>query len=140
MVRRLATSFADPFACHEIPIVAATPESLKGYGYLVDDFATAKIEIVRWPAQGWRPVDPDTGDEGGTTEGHFSFEWKGDVLFGRNDAVNDSYLIGWTRDPREASEAAETTDRDLLRLREKLERTCRCSIAELAKIAETWEP
>jgi hypothetical protein len=58
---------------------------------------------VRWPAQGWRPVDPDSGDEGGTTEGHFSFFWKGDVLYGQNHAVNDSYLIGWTQ-IREASE------------------------------------
>jgi ureidoglycolate lyase len=110
-VRRHAHAYANPFDCHEIPIVEATPESLKGYGYLVDDFATAKIEIVRWPAQGWRPVDPDTGDEGGTTEGHFSFEWKGEVLFGRNEAVNDSYLIGWTRDPFQASEIVPNPDR-----------------------------
>src|SRR5215510_14351169 len=110
-VRRIAHEFADPFDCHEIPIVEATNESLKGYGLLVDDFATAKIEIVRWPAQGWRPVDPDTGDEGGTTEGHFSFEWKGDILYGRNEAVNDSYLIGWTKDPSKASDHAPNPDR-----------------------------
>ena len=34
------------------------------------------IEIVRWPAQGTRPVDPDTGDQGGTTEGVFVSEWE----------------------------------------------------------------
>ena len=35
--------------------------------------------------------------------------------------------------------AEETTDPDLLRLRERLERACGCTIAELAKAAETWE-
>ena len=52
-------------------LVHATPETLKGYGNLVGDFEAQKIEIVRWPAQGWRPVDSDSGDEGGTTEGIF---------------------------------------------------------------------
>lgn len=89
----------------------ATPESLEGYGHLVDDFASEPIEIVRWPAQGWRPVDPDTGDQGGTTEGIFSFWWKGEVFYGRNEAVKDSYLIGWSRDPREASEEAADPER-----------------------------
>ena len=94
-----------------MPLVAATPQSLEGYGRLVDNFATAAIEIVRWPAQGWRPVDPDTGDQAGTTEGTFSFWWKGEVLYGRNEAVGDSYLLGWARDPREASETAVNPDR-----------------------------
>jgi ureidoglycolate lyase len=106
MAHRVAPVLADPFKVYEAPVIAATPASLKGYGALVDDFATAKIEIVRWPAQGWRAVDPDTGDQGGTTEGTFSFWWQGEVLYGRNEAVGDSYLIGWSRDPREASEQA----------------------------------
>jgi ureidoglycolate hydrolase len=33
------------------------------------------------------------------------------VLYGRNDAVGDSYLIGWSRDPSEASETAAAPDR-----------------------------
>jgi hypothetical protein len=96
---------------HDVPLVAATPRSLEGYGRIVENFADAAIEIVRWPAQGWRPVDPDTGDQGGTTEGIFSFWWQGEVLYGRNEAVGDSYLIGWCRDPREASETATDPDR-----------------------------
>jgi ureidoglycolate lyase len=111
MIRRKAPVYDKPFDFHEIPVVEANAETLKGYGLLVDDFAAAKIEIVRWPAQGWRPVDPDSGDEGGTTEGHFSFFWKGEVLYGQNEAVNDSYLIGWTRDPKQASEEVERPDR-----------------------------
>jgi ureidoglycolate lyase len=95
----------------EAPLVRATPETLKGYGNLVDSFDIQKIEIVRWPAQGWRPVDPDTGNEGGTTEGVFEFWWRGDVLYGSNHAVNDRYLLGWNRPPQEASETSTDGNR-----------------------------
>ena len=91
---------------HEVPLVAATPESLKGYGEVVSERDARPIEIVRWPAQGRRPVDPDTGDEGGTTEGVFEAAWRGDVLYGRNEAVGGHYVLGWSRDPAEASETA----------------------------------
>ena len=56
---------------HEVPLVEAAPDSVAGYGRLVDDPDDCEIEIVRWPAQGWRPVDDGTGDEGGTVEGTF---------------------------------------------------------------------
>jgi hypothetical protein len=85
-----------------IPVVDATPASLDGYGRLVDDPATCAIEIVRWPAQGRRPVDPDTGDEGGTTEGTFISEWQGDILFGRNDAVGGHYILAYADEPATA--------------------------------------
>jgi hypothetical protein len=85
-----------------IPVVEATPESLQGYGVLVDDPAAQKIEIVRWPAQGWRPVDLDSGDEGGTTQGVFFSEWDGDILYGRNDAVGGHYIIGYGSLPEDA--------------------------------------
>ncbi len=87
----------------EIPIVEATNASLAGYGMLVED-RHAEVEIVRWPAQGWRPVDPDTGDEGGTTEGIFVSEWKGDILYGRNAAVDGHYILGYGTEPTQASE------------------------------------
>ena len=57
------------------------------------------IEIVRWPAQGWRPVDLDSGDEGGTTEGVFLSEWQGDILYGRNEAVDGHYILAYGVDP-----------------------------------------
>ena len=66
---------------------------------------------MRWPAQGWRPVDPDTGDEAGTTEGAFSINWQGDVLYGRNEAVGGHYLLGWSCDPREASDETVAPER-----------------------------
>ena len=87
---------------HDVPLIKATADNVKDYGCLVDDPDNFDIEIVRWPAQGWRPVDADTGDEGGVVEGIFHSEWQGDVLKGRNDAVNGDYVLGWSCNPGEA--------------------------------------
>ena len=88
---------------HDTPLVTATAVSLAGYGCLVEDPKTFPIEIVRWPAQGWRPIDANSGDQGGVTEGLFEFSWKGKTLFARNNAVGDSYLFGWSNWPEEAA-------------------------------------
>ncbi len=87
-----------------IPVVEATPAALDGYGFLVDDPETCRLEIVRWPAAGWRPVDSDSGDQGGTTEGTFISEWRGDILYGRNEAVGGHYILAYATAPAEASE------------------------------------
>lgn len=92
---------------HRIPVIKATAETVKGYGWLVDDPATCKVEITRWPAQGWRPVDTDSGDEAGTTEGIFTSAWKGDILYGRNEAVGGEYILGYSTDPQHASDQNE---------------------------------
>jgi ureidoglycolate lyase len=97
---------------HETPLVAATAESLEGYGRLVEDPAAFEIEIVRWPAQGWRPIDANSGDQGGVTEGLFHFEWRGQTLFARNEAVGDSYLFGWSHWPEEAASEGPAAARD----------------------------
>jgi len=98
-----------------MPIVDATVEALEGYGLLVDDPERCPIEIVRWPAQGSRPVDPDSGDQGGVTEGVFVSSWKGDVLYGRNEAVDGHYILAYARAPHEADEArAAAPERMLL--------------------------
>ena len=65
---------------------------------------------------GLAAIDPDTGDEAGTTEGIFSFWWQGEVLYGRNEAVKDGYLLGWSRDPAHASETAANPDRSRILL------------------------
>ena len=89
----------------DAPLVVATDDALKSFGQLVHgDPKDFEIEIVRWPAQGWRPVDPDCGDEGGTTEGIFVSEWKGDVLYGSNEAVGGHYVLGYATDPDNALE------------------------------------
>ena len=87
---------------HDVPLVVATEETVDGYGCLVDDPDNFEIEIVQWPAQGWRPVDAGTGDEGGVVEGVFHSEWRGEVLHGNNDAVNGSYIRGWSTNPGRA--------------------------------------
>ncbi len=48
----------------DTPIRAATDAGLEGYGCLVDDPKGFQIEIVRWPAQGWRPIDANSGIRG----------------------------------------------------------------------------
>ena len=91
----------------EIPLVNATNENLKGYGYLVDVYDQCKIEIVTWPKQGWRDIEEGTGNEGGTTEGPFEAWWEQNILYGRNSAVEHKseydkdgrYLLGYSSDP-----------------------------------------
>lgn len=115
-VNYLAPDVPDSLPWHHVPLVKATPESLAGYGHLVDDYHDFDVEIVTWPAQGWRPVDADTGNEAGTVHGHFDFWWEGEVLLGKNQAVGDQYLLGWSKNPTEAqrSQMASTQSQVLL--------------------------
>ena len=76
----------------DVPLTLATDESLKGFGRIVhsrDEFTVEKknFEIVPWPVKGWRKLDPNTGDEAGTTEGDFDVHWEGDYFYGHNLAV-----------------------------------------------------
>jgi hypothetical protein len=87
----------------DMPVVAATAESLTGYGWLIDQPDQVEVEIVRWPAQGWRPVDTDSGDEAGTTQGVFVSKWHGDILYGSNEAVGGEYILGYATEPSMAS-------------------------------------
>ncbi len=107
-------NLASGLARVNIPIVDATPESLQGYGFLVDDPDQVDIEIVRWPAQGWRPVDLDSGDEAGTTEGVFVSSWKGDILYGSNEAVGGEYVLGYATEPTLASSDHARPPQELL--------------------------
>lgn len=95
-----------------VPLVEATEESVLGYGQLVDSPDNFDIEIVTWPAQGWRPIDKGTGNEGGYVEGIFRGEWHGDVLMGTNEAVAGHYVLGWSTDPQRASDQSQTAPRD----------------------------
>ena len=95
---------------HDVPLIVASDESVSDYGYLVENPEAFAIEIVQWPAQGWRPVDAGTGDEGGVVEGIFHSEWKGDFLHGRNDAVNGHYILGWSDNPGSANADASIAE------------------------------
>lgn len=84
-------------------VLRADDHNLKGYGCLVDT-PDHLIEISRWPAQGWRHVDTDSGNHGGTKQGTFFSEWRGDILYGKNEAVGGHYILGYAVDPTEARE------------------------------------
>jgi hypothetical protein len=92
------------FPIIDMPLIEGTAASVAGYGEIVDDPETHRIEIVRWPAQGWRPVDTNSGDEGGTTEGIFACQWVGDILKAQNHAVGGDYVLGWSCLPSQARE------------------------------------
>ena len=99
---------------HEMPLVRATRENLAGFGEIVTDPYAHDVGIVPWPAQGWRPIDAGTGDQGGHRDGIFRFWWEGERLYGENEAVQDRYLLGWSKDPDVASADTETPDRSQL--------------------------
>ncbi len=97
----------------EIPLVPATNESLKGYGYLIDNFENSEVEIVTWPKQGWREIDGGTGNEAGSTEGSFETWWEGNILYGQNNAVQHNsdyevdgkYILGYSTPPNTPSKS-----------------------------------
>ena len=91
----------------QIPLIKATNESLRGYGYLIDSYENSDIEIVTWPNRGWREIDKGTGNEGGVTEGSFDTWWDGSTLYGQNNAVqhkseyevDGKYILGYSSSP-----------------------------------------
>ena len=95
----------------EIPLIKATNENLKGYGYLINDYEQSDIEIVTWPKQGWREIDKGTGNEGGVTQGSFDVWWDGNILYGKNNAVQHNskyevdgkYILGYSSLPEKIS-------------------------------------
>ncbi|MGH9027492.1 MAG: ureidoglycolate lyase [Acidimicrobiia bacterium] len=98
-VEYLDPSVPESLACRDVPLVAATDAALGDLGAIVDDPNDFAVEIVPWPVSGWRALDPGTGVEGGTTTGVFEVWWEGEFLFGRNEAVDGHYLLGWSTDP-----------------------------------------
>ena len=102
----------------EIPLIEATNQNLKEYGYLVNDFDQCEIEIVTWPKQGWRNIEEGTGNEGGTTEGPFETWWENNILYGKNNAVEHKseydkdgrYLLGYSSDPDDSINNLTTED------------------------------
>ena len=87
----------------EVPLVCATPDTLAGLASLEESFEEAEVEIVTWPQPGWRPVVAGTGNEGGVTSGEFEVYREGQMVLGRNHAVDGYYVTGWFDDPGTAS-------------------------------------
>ena len=111
-----AANFRDPKLPHGLQIIdvsleEATPEALHEVGARLisgpDEISVANknFDIVKWPVQGWRQLDPQTGDEGGTVEGDFDVYWDGDFYFGENKGIaskNNKYLDGLAVPPEHA--------------------------------------
>jgi ureidoglycolate lyase len=95
---------------HRVPMRLATPETLRGYGRTVAEFAREPVSIVTWPQPGWRPVVPGTGNEGGVTQDRFVMQRRGEVQHAVNRAVGRSYVTGWFADPAIASEEVAAAD------------------------------
>ncbi len=93
----------------EVPLVRATDRSIEGYGDIARD-RNHPIEIVPWPLKGRRKLDAGTGDEGGTAEGIFACEWRGNELLGRNEAVGGHYVIGFRELPEAARPGVALSD------------------------------
>ena len=111
-----ADNFANPELPHglavvDVPLLPATDENLEGFGFVLhsEDQCTVEkgtFEITPWPTTGWRSLDPETGDEAGTTEGDFVVRWEGDHFVGENLAIATSantYLDGLGAPPELAS-------------------------------------
>src|SRR5690349_6977913 len=95
---------------HTVPLVAATAETLRGYGSVVTDFAAGRVTIVTWPQPGWRPIVAGTGNEGGIVEDSFEMVRRGEIQHAVNHAVGRSYITGWFTDPALASEERAAAD------------------------------
>ena len=95
---------------HRVPLVAATGETLGGFGHIVPDFARGQVTIVTWPQPGWRTIVPGTGNEGGIVEDSFAMQRHGEVQHAVNCAVGRSYITGWFTDPATASDTRQPTD------------------------------
>jgi ureidoglycolate hydrolase len=95
----------------DVPIIRATAETFADYGTMVTDFMNHPVPLTTWPASGWRPVDPGTGNEGGYVDGIFEFHWDSDVLLGENTAVKQKYILGWSTAPEQARRDNPDADR-----------------------------
>ncbi|CAF1148576.1 unnamed protein product, partial [Rotaria sordida] len=92
-------------------LMKATNESLKDIGYLITSpgdvtVQNGKFDIVPWPTKGWRALDPNTGNEAGTTEGSMEIYWEGDRLYGKNHAIatdSNHYLLGYGNLPLQSA-------------------------------------
>jgi hypothetical protein len=115
---RMVSIHEDGISIVEVPLKRATLESLAGFGRVITSFDEANVDIVTWPAQGWRPVEPGTGNQGGVTSGEFEVERAGGMMVARNHAVDGHYVTGWFTDPASASEQSADVDYSRILVRE----------------------
>ena len=85
---------------HEVPLIRATDTSVKGYGCLVDDPESFEIEIVRWPQQGWRPIDEAPATKAAGSRARSTATGRATCCMAENEAVNGHYVLGWSAPTR----------------------------------------
>ena len=117
-MQKMVSSESNDITIHPVPLVRASPESCANYGRLVPDFEAEEVIVETWPAQGWRRVEPGTGNEGGITQGDFVMEKKGDLMIAQNHAVGGHYITGWFVDPKIADESGHDPDYNRVLVRE----------------------
>lgn len=115
---RMVSIHEEGISIVDAPLEQATPKSLEGFGRIVRSFDDAEVDIVTWPAQGWRPVEPGTGNQGGVTSGEFEVYRAGDMMHARNHAVDGHYVTGWFADPATATEESDCVDHSRILVRE----------------------
>jgi len=115
---RMVSIHDEDISIVDVPLRLATPEALEGFGRIVTSFDQADVDIVTWPAQGWRPVEPGTGNQGGVTSGEFEVYRAGHMLHARNHAVDGHYVTGWFADPATASVQSLDVDHSRVLVRE----------------------
>jgi ureidoglycolate lyase len=121
---------ADNFSCPNlpaglkvvnVPLVEASDDTLASFGARLisgpDEISceNGNFDIVKWPVSGWRKLDPNTGNEAGTTQGPFEVWWKGDMFYGTNLAIassNNFYLDGLGARPEVASRDSSVASGD----------------------------
>ncbi len=103
---------------HHVDVVHANAKNFEQFGTIVTDYEAEQVEIKVWPAQGWRKVDENTGDEGGITEGPFEMFRQGDMMCAENHAVNGHYITGWFGNPADADKHSNRKDYSRIYVRE----------------------
>ena len=81
---------------HEVPIIHANKDNLKGYCNIVENYKNTNVINVKWPKNdGWRKLDHNTGDQALHTEGLFDFYYEDNYAKAVNHSVpNGNYITG----------------------------------------------
>lgn len=115
---RMVSIHEESVSIVDVPLKRVTPELFQGFGRIVQSFDEAEVDITTWPAPGWRPVEPGTGNQGGVTSGEFEVYRAGDMMHARNHAVDGHYVTGWFTDPATASAESLHVDHSRVLVRE----------------------
>lgn len=106
----LAPDVPNGLPWRDLPVVDARDPSLAELLLVVEgDPHDFEVPVVPWPVAGSRPLDPETGIGGGTTDGAFTCTWSGDRLIAVNDAVGGRYVLGFACAPEHAADEPQAS-------------------------------